>query len=188
MSKDDENVNVPTICDRRIWAFYEWAVIFAPIVLMLSHWYIFYVFSQNQHELMYYSKSNEICIAWIYSILYLYVPLMVLPASYFFRWCNLFRIPFIYFIFINVERWEYGSWFCTNEMIKTHIVLIKCIVCVYAFELIQMYLSNLNTITAFFHGIARSISLRIRWKLRKMRMKNDEQIDQIIRFIEEENI
>lgn len=134
----------PTANERAIWSFYEWAVVIAPILVMLSHWYIFYIFSQNPHELFHYSPSNEICIAWIYTILYLYVPLMILPASYFFRWCNLFRVPFIYFIFINVERWYYSSWFCTNEMIDTHYILIYCIICIYIIEILGMILSKRN--------------------------------------------
>ena len=148
MEEDEKKLKrgVPTICERSIWKFYEWAVILAPLALMLSHWYIFYVFSQNTHELLHYSSANEICIAWIYTILYLYVPLMILPASYFFKWCNIFRIPFVYFIFVNVERWYYGSWFCTNEMIDTHYFLIYCIICMYMIELVGMgikYRSNL---------------------------------------------
>lgn len=185
VSKNAE-AKMPTLCERRIWKFYEFAVILAPIVIMLSHWYIFYVFSQNTHELMHYSKENEICIAWIYSVLYLYIPVMILPATYFFKWCNLFRIPFIYFIFINVERWYYGSWFCTNEMVDTHYILIYCIVAIYCLELVQIFLSHYNDIKDFFRAIRRNISIRIRWQLRKMRMKDDEQIEQIARWMEEE--
>lgn len=141
---------MPTQGERNIWKFYEWAVVLAPIGIMLSHWGIFYWFSQNAHEVMKYPKENEPCIAWLYSIVYLYVPLMILPASYFFKWCNLFRIPFVYFLFINVERWYYGSWFCTNEMIDTHYILIYCIMMVYAFELTELALRNYKGIFAFF--------------------------------------
>lgn len=144
--EDNQQSSQVTLCDRGIWCFYKWGVIVAPLALMFSHWYIFYVFSQNPHELMKYSEANEICIAWIYSILYLYVPLMLLPASYFFKKCDLFRIPFVYFIFINMERLQYGSWFCTNEMIETHFVLIKCIIGIYGFEMLGMFLKNLSNI------------------------------------------
>lgn len=134
--------NIPTFNERLIWRFYEWAVVIAPIILMLSHWYVFYIFSQNKQELLHYSASNEVCIAWIYTILYLYVPLMLLPASYFFRWCNIFRVPFIYFIFINVERVYYGSWFCTKAMVDTHYILIYCILCIYVMELLGIVLKD----------------------------------------------
>lgn len=147
MKESENDSSMPTASERTIWTFYQWAVVFAPIVLMLSHWYIFYVFSQNNCELLHYSPANEVCIAWIYTILYLYVPIMLVPASYFFRWCNLFRVPFIYFIFINVERIYYGSWFCTNEMVDTHYILIYCIICIYAMELVSLvlkYQKNIN--------------------------------------------
>lgn len=91
--QERRNSSMPTASERAIWTLYHWGAIFAPIGIMLSHWYIFYVFSQNNCELMHYSSANEICIAWIYTILYLVVPFVLLPASYLFRWCNLFRVP-----------------------------------------------------------------------------------------------
>lgn len=142
----ERRMGFPSLFDRSVWKFYEWGVILAPVIIMLSHWYIFYVFSKNTQEVMKYPESNEICIAWIYSILYLYVPLMILPASYFFKWCSLFRIPFAYFLFINVERWYYGSWFCTNEMIDTHYILIYCIIMMYAFEFVELLVKRLEGI------------------------------------------
>jgi len=154
-NEDRKGSGMPTLCERNIWTFYEWAAIIAPIVLMVTHWGIFYVFSQNSHELMQYSKSNEICIAWMYSIMFLFAPLMLIPANYFFKWCSLFRIPFFYFIFINVERVYYGSWFCTNEMVNTHYILIFCIMAVYAFDLMEMYLRNRVKVNAWLSNIFR---------------------------------
>lgn len=133
-----KNSSMPTVNERRIWKFYEWAVVLAPLLLMLSHWYIFYGFSQNTYELMHYSEENEPCIAWIYFVLYLYIPIMLLPATYFFRWCNLFRIPFIYLLCINVERWYYGDWFCTNEMVGTHYFLIYCTIAAYIVNVVTL--------------------------------------------------
>lgn len=85
VDESEQGRHFPSLFDRSIWKFYEWGVVLAPVIIMLSHWYIFYVFSKNTQEVMKYPESNEICIAWIYSILYLYVPLMILPASYFFQ-------------------------------------------------------------------------------------------------------
>ena len=187
MKESKNGSSMPTASERTIWAFYQWAVIFAPIVLMLSHWYIFYVFSQNNCELMHYSPANEICIAWIYTILYLYVPIMLVPASYFFRWCNLFRVPFIYFIFINVERLYYGSWFCTNEMIDTHYILIYCIICIYVMELIGLCLKNQKSIN-------RSIKLFMIHLLRRTKRMfatsptSDKMSDEIIDIIEKKQL
>ena len=150
VDESERGRHFPSLFDMSIWKFYEWGVVLAPVIIMLSHWYIFYVFSKNTQEVMKYSESNEICIAWIYSIVYLYVPLMILPASYFFKWCSLFRIPFAYFLFINVERVYYGSWFCTNEMIDTHYILIYCILMMYAFALVELLVKR-------FRGIRRHI-------------------------------
>lgn len=163
MSRRDgtKGSGMPTQVERNIWKFYEWAVVFAPIALMLSHWWIFYGFSQNEHEVLRYPAVNEPCIAWLYSIVYLYVPLMILPASYFFKWCNLFRIPFVYFLFINVERWYYGAWFCTNEMIDTHYILIYCIIMIYVFELLGIAMRGYDGVLAFFKIGVRKLLCKI---------------------------
>ena len=183
MKEGENGSSMPTANERTIWIFYQWAAIVAPIVLMFSHWYIFYVFSQNNYELLHYSSANEVCIAWIYSILYLCVPLMLLPASYLFRLCNLFRVPFVYFAFINVERVYYGSWFCTNEMVDTHYILIYCIICLYVMEIIGVVLKH-------HRDIARYIKLSMLLLLRKVRRiftsnpTSDKMYDEIIDTIE----
>lgn len=186
MQERRKGSSMPTASEKAIWTLYHWGAIFTPIGIMLSLWYIFYVFSQNKFELMHYSPANEICIAWIYTILYLVVPIVLLPASYLFRWCNLFRVPFIYFIFINVERWYYGSWFCTKEMIDTHYILIYCIICMYGLELIGLALKHQEDIN-------RSIKLfRIHLLRRTKRMfasnpANDNMCDEIIDIIEKKH-
>ena len=171
--KEDSYEAIPK---KSIWKFYRWAVVIAPILLMLSHWYIFYVFSQNTHELLKYSSVNEICIAWIYSILYLYVPFMILPASYFFKWNNIFRIPFVYFIFINVERWYYSAWFCTNEMINTHYFLIHCIISMYAIEMLGLLLKHRKEMPKYIvHTIQRI----------KIHKHKDDKYNRMINILEE---
>ena len=45
MKEGENGSSTPTANERTIWIFYQWAAIVAPIVLMFSHWYIFYVFS-----------------------------------------------------------------------------------------------------------------------------------------------
>lgn len=187
MEESGNGSSMPTVSERAIWVLYHWSAIFVPIGIMLSHWYIFYIFSQNSYELMHYSSANEICIAWIYTILYLVVPLAFLPASYLFRWCNLFRIPFIYFIFINVERWYYGSWFCTNEMIDTHYILIYCIICMYGFELIGLALKYQRAIN---RGI-KLFMIHLQRKIKRMfasSPSSDKMCDDIIDIIEKEHI
>lgn len=171
MEDKRKKYSMPTQGERNIWKFYEWAVILCPIAIMLTHWAIFYWFSQNSHEVMRYPAVNEPCIAWLYSIVYLYVPLMILPASYFFKWCSLFRIPFVYFLFINVERWYYGSWFCTNEMIDTHYILIYCIIVVYIFELTELAIKNYRRIAEH---------LRKAWRKCRGRKNGERDMEDIV--------
>lgn len=70
-SKSDVSSGAPTFCELSIWKFYQWAAIVFPIVLMVSHWGIFYVFSLNTQEVLHYPEANEICIAWIYTFLFM---------------------------------------------------------------------------------------------------------------------
>ena len=61
---------MPTVIEKVIWKFYYWSAIFVPIGIMISHWYIFYVFSQNKCELMHYSPANEVCIKILHHKIY----------------------------------------------------------------------------------------------------------------------
>lgn len=187
-SKRKNGSCMPTSGEWVIWTFYKFGVIITPILIMISHWLIFWGFSQNNKEVMKYPEENEFCIAWIYSLLYLYIPIMILPASYFFRWCNLFRVPFVYFIFINVERWYYGSWFCTNEMIDTHYILIYCIWCIYVMELTEIVLRHRKDITHYIYIRYRFIRFKMNRAQRIRREKDDEMCDKIITMMKEEKI
>lgn len=185
--KEDEKKNdssMPTITERRIWKFYEWAVVLAPLFLMLSHWYIFWVFSQNNYELLHYSEANTVCIGWIYFILYLYVPGMLLPASYFFRWCGLFRIPFAYLLCINIERWYYGDWFCTNEMVDTHYFLIYCTICAYIVGIIWLAVKYKRDLPKYLGQASFYIANKCKVMFGKNNIR-DEKYDKIINILEE---
>lgn len=82
-SKDKKKNDSKTIVSVfGIWKYYQWAILIFPMLLMVSHWCIFYVFSQNTQELLQYSDQNVICIAWIYVFLFLVLPLITLPASF----------------------------------------------------------------------------------------------------------
>lgn len=180
---EDECVSIPTFCEKSIWKLYKWGSVIAPIILMLSHWYIFYVFSQNSQEVMRYLEQNEICIAWIYVIIYLVLPLITLPASYLYRWCNLFRVPYVYFIFINIERWYYDSWFCTNEMIDTHYILIYCILAIYVFELIGLMIKSKSKILSGIKSIIPFVVSKIRGMFHKK--GSSEKYNEIVTIMEE---
>lgn len=181
-SSSKRGSKMPTKSDRTIWKFYELMAVVFPIGLMLSHWFIFYVFSQNNQEVMHYPEANEICIAWIYTFLFLVLPLITLPASFLYRWCNLFRIPFIYFIFINVERWYYESWFCTNEMVDTHYILIYCIICIYIMELIGLTIRHWKDVIGFLKSVIPTVVKKIRTK---QNVTDDSKYNEILNIMEE---
>lgn len=165
-SKDKKKNDSKTIVSVfGIWKYYQWAILIFPMLLMVSHWCIFYVFSQNTQELLQYSDQNVICIAWIYVFLFLVLPLITLPASFLYGGGNFFRVPFIYFIFINVERVYYGAWFCTNEMIDTHYILIYCIVCIYIIDVTEVCIKHRSGLKdIFIHLIKASILFKCKEK------------------------
>lgn len=173
VDEEEDRYAMPTQGERIIWKLYKWGAIVVPLVLMLTHWYVFYLFSQNTHEVLDYPEVNEFCIAWLYTLVYLVLPSAFLPATFLFRWCNLFRVPFVYFIFINVERWYYGSWFCTNEMVDSHYILIYCTICIYVAELLGVwwryrkelpdilkafFITSITKARGIFHGKATNVS------------------------------
>lgn len=173
---DSEESGMPTQGERSIWKLYQWCAVIIPLGIMLSHWYIFYVFSLNTHEVLDYPEANTICIAWIYTLIYLVIPLMFLPATYLYRRCNLFRVPFVYFICINVERLYYGSWFCTNEMVDSHYILIYCTLCIYAMEILGALCRHRQEFTL--HNIV--------GKVRNLLFKKhrDDQYEDVVKIME----
>lgn len=139
---DEKEGEVLAFSERTKGILFKWGAILLSIVIMLSHWYIFYVFSHNTQEVLSYPETNEICIAWIYTLIYLVIPIALVLVTFTYKWINLFKIPFVYFVFVNIERWYYGSWFCTNEMVDTHYILIYCILCLYIMEIIGIMWKN----------------------------------------------
>ena len=180
---DSEESGMPTQGERSIWTLYKWCAVIIPLGIMLSHWYIFYMFSLNTHEVLTYPKDNAMCIAWLYTLVYLVIPLMFLPATYLFRRCDLFRIPFVYFIFINVERWYYGSWFCTNEMVDSHYILIYCTICIYAIELLGLWWRHKSEFPKIVKYLFISFLLNIR-DLFKSKDSRKDKYDEIMKIME----
>lgn len=127
--------------DKSIFWWYEWALKYIPIVIMLGHWYGVFDFHSNPRELLVCIKENESCIAYLYCMTYIFPVLMMMPASYFFQLCWIYRIPFIYAIGVNVVRAFYGSWFITNEMYDADVILIilTCMLYCYAFVVRQSW-------------------------------------------------
>lgn len=178
--EDEMEGDVLTFSKRTKGLLCTWGAILLSIVIMLSHWYIFYEFSHNTQEVLYYPESNEMCIAWIYGLIYLVIPVALVLVTFSYKWINLFKIPFVYFVFVNIERWYYGSWFCTNEMIDTHYILIYCILCIYAMEIIGIMWKSRKNVIQFPKKVLKYIaSLK-----RGSSNKKDDNYDGMINMIE----
>lgn len=139
--KEIKDVKPLNRLDKSIFWWYEWALKYIPIAIMLGHWYGVFDFHSNPRELLVCIKENESCIAYLYCMTYIFPVLMMMPASYFFQLCWIYRIPFVYAIGVNVERAFYGSWFITNEMYDADVILIilTCILYCYAFVVRQSW-------------------------------------------------
>ncbi len=124
--------------DRRIFKLYELGAKWMPIPLMLSHWYGVWDYSHYPQAVVVSTADNGHCIVWLYFLSYIYMPLAMLPVSYFFHYCWLFRVPFIYFIGINAIRAYYRHWLITPDMIEGHHILIVFILFLYAYGFVKI--------------------------------------------------
>ena len=103
--------SVSSTLNRSIFFFYEKALRYVPILLMLCHWYGVYSFHDNPREIVIDIRENEECIAYLYFMVYIFPVVFMLPASHFFKLCWIWRIPFVYIIGTNAIRIYYRSWF-----------------------------------------------------------------------------
>ena len=85
---------------------------------------------------------NGNCIIWIYFLAYIYMPLCMLPVSFFFRYCWIFRIPFLYFFGINAIRLYYQHWLITPEQLEMHHVFIIFTLILYAYGFIKIAITR----------------------------------------------
>lgn len=108
---------------------------------MLAHWYGVFDFHSNPREIIVDIEENESSLAYLYCMTYVFPVLMMMPASYFYQLCWIYRIPFVYLIGVNVIRMFYGSWLITNEMYDADLILIilTCALYVYAFATRQCW-------------------------------------------------
>lgn len=106
--------------------------------MMLSHWYGVWDYSHYPQAVVVSTADNGHCIVWLYFLSYIYMPLAMLPVSYFFHYCWLFRVPFVYFIGINAIRAYYRHWLITPDMIEGHHILIVFILFLYAYGFVKI--------------------------------------------------
>lgn len=119
--------------DRRIFNLYEFGIKWVPIVLMLGHWYGVWDYGHHPRPVFVDTEDNGACIVWLYILAYVYMPLAMMPASYFFHYCWIFRIPFLYFFGINAIRCYYGNWLIRPEQLEAHHIFIIFTIILYIY-------------------------------------------------------
>lgn len=124
--------------DRRIYRLYEVGSKWMPIPLMLTHWYGVWDYGRHPRPIVVDTVDNGGSIIWMYVLAYIYTPLAMLPVSYFFHYCWLFRVPFVYFIGINAIRAYYHHWLITPDMIEGHHILIVFILMLYVYGFVKI--------------------------------------------------
>lgn len=139
MSNDDgdDGRRGPCLLDRSIFWFYEWGLKWVPVALMVAHWYGVVDFHGNPREIFVDASENEACIAYLYVMAYVFPLLFMMPASFFYRLCWVWRVPFVYLIGVNVTRLCYGSLLIRNEMAMTDYTLIMLAAALYAYFLVK---------------------------------------------------
>ena len=96
LSEEEQRMVLQGLLSRKIWRFYELLAKWAPIPLMLWHWYGVWDYGHCPRPTILDTNNNGNCIIWIYFLAYIYMPLCMLPVSFFFRYCWIFRIPLLF--------------------------------------------------------------------------------------------
>lgn len=138
MDNNTKTIKNEPILHRSIFFFYEQGLKYAPITLMLCHWLGTINFHGNPREIMVDIQENEPCIIFLYFMTYIFPLLFMIPASYFFRHCWIWRIPFTYIIGVNAIRLYYQSFLITNEMEDADYILIILTICLYIYGIVQV--------------------------------------------------
>ena len=142
LSEEERAFVMEGLLSRKIWRFYELLSKWAPILLMLGHWYGVWDYGHYPRPTITDTAYNGNCIIWIYVMAYIYMPLSMIPVSFFFRYCWIYRIPFFYFFGINAIRLYYHHWLITPEQLEMHHVFIIFTLMLYAYGFIKIALSR----------------------------------------------
>ena len=142
LSEEEKALVMEGLLSRKIWRFYELLAKWAPILLMLGHWYGVWTMGTIPRPTITDTAYNGNCIIWIYVLAYIYMPLSMIPVSFFFRYCWIYRIPFFYFLGINAIRLYYQHWLITPEQLEMHHVFIIFTLMLYAYGFIKIALSR----------------------------------------------
>lgn len=105
LSEEERRAIRSRLLDRGIFKLYEIGVKWMPIPLMLGHWYGVWDYSRYSRPIILDTDMNGNCVIWLYILAYVYMPLAMLPASYFYKYCWMFRIPFLYFSVLMLSEY-----------------------------------------------------------------------------------
>lgn len=142
LTEEERKVVKHELLRRQIYHFYEHLSRWAPILLMLGHWYGVWDYSHYPRPTILDTEDNGNCIIWMYSACYLYMPFAMIPASFFFHWCWIYRIPFYYFIGISVIRFCYQHWLMTPNQLTMHYILIGLTIIAYAYGITSLIIKS----------------------------------------------
>lgn len=120
---------------KRIFLFYRWGMRIVPILLMLAHWV--YINISNKLPEADTTIDSGYHIAPLYIMTYVFPMVFMLPASYFFKLCTIWRIPFLYLAGVNVLHLYNASFVCTAPIAEQCRVLMYAIFFVYTLCIAQ---------------------------------------------------
>lgn len=135
---DDYHQEKTVILSKRIFKFYERGLKFFPLAIMATHWYGIFDYHHQPRQIMVVTDENEYCIMFLYVMSYVFPLLSMLPASYFFRLCWIWRIPFVYLMGVNVTRFYFGSWLISEEMVHVDFFLVFLTLMLYGYAFVQL--------------------------------------------------
>lgn len=118
---------------KRIFLFYRWGLRVIPILLMLAHW--MYVGISSHLPEAHITTGGVFHLIPLYVMAYVFPIVFMLPASYFFKFCLIWRVPFIYLAGVNALHICNATLVCTPQMagqckILAYVVLVLYTICI----------------------------------------------------------
>lgn len=95
--------------DTNIYWFYRWGAMLVPTMLMLAHWGLVWHCHSVGCVPVNVCNSGLLQVA-LYAMAYVVPGVLLLPATYFFGYGSVWRIPFVYLLGVNAVMVSYGSW------------------------------------------------------------------------------
>lgn len=115
---------------KRIFLFYRWGLRIVPILLMLAHWT--YVGISSHLPEAHISVGTGFHLIPLYVMAYVFPIMFMLPASYFFKFCFIWRVPFLYLGGVNALHIYNATLVCTPQMAGQCKILVCATLAIYA--------------------------------------------------------